>query len=112
MKTSSSFNAILILLGLTVLGYDDFCNSTDDELPLIEPIIGWLLSGSGICLLIFSALSKITERNRWLHEHQSGSYPIGLATCRDSDSYRAPDAQLHRRHLFDRYRTDWDLRRR
>jgi hypothetical protein len=112
MKTTLIIGVALSAIGTTLLGNEPSgaAEQIPDVVPLIGQLIGWLLVGSGACLLTLAALSKQTEKERWFHEYQPESYASGIAAGRDSDSDSAPAPQLHRRHLFDRHRTDWTLR--
>lgn len=65
--------AILVGLGAAVLGYDQYSYTTRENIlqvgPItatadtthtvsLPPVIGWLLVGSGACVLAYAALSK------------------------------------------------------
>jgi hypothetical protein len=73
VKTILILGVALIVIGAAVLGYDHYSYTSKENIlkigPLtatvermhtvsLPPIIGWLLIGSGACVLIFGAWSK------------------------------------------------------
>lgn len=110
MKTALTFGTALLVIGVSAVGYDHFSDPASAEQILthaLPSILGWLLIIGGLLLVAFVALS---QGKRCLHEYQLNAHAPGLAARRDSHSGRSAAAQLHRRHLFDCHRTDWDIR--
>ena len=113
LKTTLILGVAMAAMGSAVFDYSPYDEVVTKNAFLNGPMMAWLIVGGCGCIFAFvaAALGKIIIRKRLADEHFTGSGPAGFTGRGNSDSPDATTAKLHRGHLFDRNRTDWDIRR-
>lgn len=110
MKGPIIGGVLLSSVGIGLLGYIDFSATASIDLIQIGPFIAWVLIAGGISILLCAGLLKTIERKKWLRGYLSGAASSGPTDNENPDPDRPPAAKPHRRHRFDRDRTEWDIR--